>query len=142
MDDGLSYMTSLQDLSLALQRAYQHLEPGGVLVATADVVKENFAQNRTVITPASDNAKPERVDVVFVENSYDPDPADDHYETTILYLIRENGSLRIETDRFNLGLFSTDTWKRVLSETGFLVHPEMYRDGEDEYTSFACMKPK
>jgi SAM-dependent methyltransferase len=142
MDDGLSYMSNLPDLSLALQTAFNHLAPGGVLVATADVVKENFSQNRTVITPASDNAKPEKTDVVFVENIYDPDPTDDHYETTILYLIRNNGSLRIETDRFNLGLFSTDTWKRVLSETGFMVHQEKYRDGEDEYTSFACMKPK
>ena len=142
MDDGLSYMSNLPDLSLALQTAFHHLEPGGVLVATADIVKEDFSQNKTVITPASDNAKPEKTDVVFVENIYDPDPTDDHYETTILYLIRKNGSLRIETDRFNLGLFSTDTWKRVLSETGFMVHQEQYRDGEDEYTSFACMKPK
>jgi SAM-dependent methyltransferase len=142
MDDGLSYMTNLPDLSLALQTAFHHLEPGGVLIATADVVKENFSQNRTVVTPASDNATPEKTDVVFVENVYDPDPTDDHYETTILYLIRKNGSLRIETDRFNLGLFSTDTWKRVLSETGFTVHQETYRDGEDEYISFACVKPK
>jgi SAM-dependent methyltransferase len=142
MDDGISYMSNRQDLSSALQTAFHHLEPGGVMVVTADLVRETFCQNKTVITPASGNAKPENTDVIFVENVYDPDPTDEHYETTILYLIRENGSMRIETDRFTLGLFSTDTWKRILSETGFTVHQERYIDGENAYTSFTCTKLK
>ena len=65
---------------------------------------------------------------------------DEHYETTIVYLIREHGHLRIETDHWRLGLFSLETWRRVLCETGFTVHEEKYSSGEDEYTMFACVK--
>ena len=79
-------------------------------------------------------------DAVFVENVYDPDPADEQYETTILYLIRDHGRLRIETDHWTMGLFSLDTWRRVLRETGFEAHEGRYNAGEDEYTVFACVK--
>lgn len=71
---------------------------------------------------------------------YDPDPTDEQYEMTILYLIRDRGSLRIETDRWTLGIFSLDTWRRVLGETGFEVYEGQYRAGEDDYTVFACVK--
>lgn len=142
VDDGISYMSNCPDLSSTLQTAFHHLAPCGVMVVTPDVVTENFCQNQTTATHASGNAKPANIDVVFIENVYDPDPTDEHYEATMLYMIRENGSLRIETDRFTLGLFSIDTWKRILSETGFMVHQEKFIDGENEYTSFACTKLK
>jgi hypothetical protein len=82
------------------------------------------------------------VEVVFVENVYDPDPADEQYETTILYLIREHGRLRVETEHWTMGLFSLDIWRQVLGRTGFQVHEESYRMGEDDYTVFACVKAK
>jgi len=68
--------------------------------------------------------------------------ADEQYETTILYLIRDHGHLRIETDYWTMGLFSLDTWRRVLRETGFEVHEGRYNAGEDEYTVFACVKTR
>jgi hypothetical protein len=71
---------------------------------------------------------------------YDPDPSDEQYETTILYLIREHGRLRIETDHWTMGVFSLDMWRRVLRETGFEVHEGWYNAGDDEYTAFACVK--
>ena len=92
---------------------------------------------QTIATPATRTG---RIDVVFVENVYDPDPADEQYETTILYLIRDHGRLRIETDHWTMGLFSLDTWRRVLRETGFEAHEGRYNAGEDEYTVFACVK--
>lgn len=60
--------------------------------------------------------------MVFVENVYDPDPADDQYDTTILYLIREHGRLRIDSDRWTMGIFSLDTWRQVLGGTDVEVH--------------------
>jgi hypothetical protein len=80
------------------------------------------------------------LEVVFVENVYDPDPADEQYETTILYLIREHGRLRTETEHWTMGIFSLDTWRHVLRETGFEVHEGRYEAGETEYTAFACVK--
>jgi len=75
---------------------------------------------------------PDRLEVVFVENVYDPDPADERYETTSLYLIRDRGHLRIETDHWTMGLFSLDTCRRILRETRFEVHEGRYNAGEDE----------
>ncbi|KAF0156795.1 MAG: Methyltransferase type 11 [Syntrophaceae bacterium] len=138
MDDAISYMSCLPDFAAAFQTAYAHLKSGGVLVATPDVTTETFQQNRTSVTPATRDA----LDVVFVENVYDPDPMDDQYETTILYLIRDHGRLRIETDHWTMGVFSLDTWRRVLRETGFEVHEGRYNPGEDEYTVFACVKTR
>ena len=136
MDDAISHMNCRADFVAAFRTASAHLNPGGVLIATPDVTIETFRQNKTTTTPATRNG----LDVVFVENVYDPDPTDEQYETTILYLIRDYGRLRIETDRWTMGIFSLDTWKRVLLETGFEVHEGRYKPGEDEYTVFACVK--
>ena len=131
MDDAISYMTCLADFAAAFRTASAHLNPGGVLVATPDVTTETFRQNKTIATPATRTGTRDELDVVFVENVYDPDPADEQYETTILYLIRDHGRLRIETDHWTMGLFSLDTWRRVLRETGFEVHEGRYNAGED-----------
>ena len=141
MDDAISYMACRADLAAALRTASRHLRAGGVLIATPDVTTETFRQNRTVATPATRAGAPSGLDVVFVENVYDRDPADEQYETTVLYLIRDRGELRIETDRWTMGLFSLDTWRETLREAGFEVHEGRYDAGEDEYTVFACVKP-
>ena len=138
MDDAISHMNCLNDFSAAFCAAHAHLNPGGVLITTADVTTETFRQNRTSTTQAGRDG----VEVVFVENVYDPDPADEQYETTILYLIRDQGRLRIETDRWTLGVFSLDTWREVLRDTGFEVHEGRYNPGDDEYAVFACVKPQ
>lgn len=141
VDDAISYMTCLADFEAAFRAASAHLNPGGVLVATPDVTRETFRQNRTTATPATRKGGRDELDVVFVENVYDPDPADEHYETTVLYLIREHGRLRIETDHWTLGLFPLDTWRRVLRETGCEVHEGRYNADGEEYPVFACVKP-
>jgi len=138
MDDAISHMSCRTDFVAAFRTAHAHLQRGGVLVATPDVTTETFQQNRTITTPATR----EGLDVVFVENVYDPEAADEQYETTILYLIRDHGHLRIETDRWTMGLFSLDTWRQVLRETGFEVHEGRYNAGEDQYTAFACVKTR
>ena len=140
MDDAISYMASVEDLEAAFRAASAHLDPGGVLVATPDVTIETFQQNRTIVTPATRAGTRDGLDVVFVENVYDPDPADEQYETTVLYLIRDHGQLRIETDHWTMGLFTLDTWRRVLRDTGFAVHEGRYDAGEDAHTVFACVK--
>lgn len=140
MDDAISYMTCLADFVAAFRNASAHLTSGGVLVTTPDVTTETFQQNSTIATPATRVETPSELDVVFVENVYDPDPTDEQYDTTIVYLIRDRGQLRIETDHWTMGLFSLDTWRRVLRETGFEVHEGRYVVSEDEYTVFACVK--
>jgi SAM-dependent methyltransferase len=136
MDDAIAHMNCRTDVVAALRAAHVHLNPGGVLIVTPDQTIETFRQNETTITPATSNG----VDVVFIENVYDPDPADDQYETTIVYLIRDHGRLRVETEHWTMGIFALDTWRRVLRDTGFRVHEGRYGQGELEYTVFACVK--
>ena len=138
MDDAISHMSCRPDFVAAFRNAHAHLNLGGVLVATPDVTTETFQQNKTTTTPA----KRDELDVVFVENVYDPDPTDEQYEATILYLIRDHGRLRIETEHWTVGIFSLDTWRHVLHETGFEVHEGRYNPGGDGYTVFACVKAR
>jgi hypothetical protein len=142
MDDGVSYMANRSDLRSAFEVACRHLNPGGVLVAGPDDTTETFIQNRTVTTPARGRGKPDNVEVVFIENGYDPDPSDDRYEATMVYLIREDGKLRIETDHHVLGLFPLDVWQKTLAGLGLEVHREGYVEDGREYVTFACLRQK
>jgi SAM-dependent methyltransferase len=139
LDDGVSYMTSREDLRQALETAWRHLAPGGVLVVTPDATRETFVQNRTESAIGGGlDGDPE---VVFIENVYDPDPADDHYEATLVFLIRESGALRVETDRHTLGLFAMEVWRETLAEVGFETHEAPYTEQGTGYVTFACRRP-
>lgn len=142
MDDAVSYMATRTDLTSAFLMAWRHLNPGGVMLAGPDETKETFVQNRTVAIPTAGKGKPTNVDVVFVENDYDPDPTDDNYEGTMIYLIREDGKLRVETDRHILGLFALDAWREALAGVGFTIHQEKYVEQGREHVTFACVKTK
>ena len=140
VDDAVSYMANRQDLRAALLATHRHLNVGGVMVVGLDDTKETFVQNHTVATPATGKRKPANVEVMFVENSYDPDPRDDWYEGTMVYLIREDGRLRVETDRHILGLFTLEVWRETLVDVGFTIHQHKYVEGGKEHVTFACLR--
>ena len=142
MDDAISYMASPADLRSAFAAAWRHLRPGGIMVVTPDETRETFVQNQTAATPGSSTVEMPNVEVVFVENCYDPDPTDDSYEATMVYLIREKGRLRIETDRHVLGLFAIGTWRELLTDVGFRLHEVPYSEEGKDYTTFACGRPE
>ena len=131
---------TVADLRAAFSTAYRHLHEGGVMVVTPDLTAESFVNNKSSVTSAVDAGKPAHIDVVFVENAYDPDPEDERYETTMVYLIRENGVLRVEVDRSEMGLFPLGYWREALADTGFTVHQSSYHDGSDSYLTFACVR--
>lgn len=137
MDDAVSHMASRDELDAALRCARAHLAPGGVMVLTPDFTRETFVQNRTqVATGARDG-----VEVAFVENLHDPDPDDDQCQATLVYLIREQGRQRIETEQWTFGLFSLAQWHESLAAAGFEVHPASCEVAGESYAMFACVAP-
>jgi len=141
IDDGVAYMTTEADLRAAFERAYAHLNPGGVMFVGPDDTKETFVQNRTLVSYSTSSAKPAHIEVVFIENDFDPDPEDTAYDAVQIYIIRENGKLRIEHDFHRLCIFPLETWRRLLHEIGFEVHEEGYSEDGRNYLEFVCIKP-
>lgn len=146
IDDGIVDITSLDDFQAVFRNAFEHLCPGGVMIVSPDYVKETFRQNCTRVSEADSNLRPANVEVTFIENEYDPDPTDDTYDFTIVYLIRKDGRLRIETESGPAGLFTLDAWRNALREAGFEVHEEVNagaysEDSRSQAPTFVCVKP-
>lgn len=142
IDDAVSYMTTEDDLRSLFGSAYRHLSPGGVMLAGPDDTTETFQQNETNIWRSEDHLAPQGIDVTYVVNSYDPDPGDTCYESAMVFLIRQDGELRIEKDLHILGLFPLDLWRTILSDLGFEIHEEEYIEDSKCYTEFVCAKMK
>jgi len=143
IDDAVAYMTSREDLLRLFRVAYRHLEPGGVMIVSPDGIKETFEQNQTHVTrgnaAAGAKGEPENVDVIFIENNYDPDPDDDTFEGLMIYLIREKGELRVVEDLHTLGIFAADVWPILLREAGYEIHEDFWRP--ESITTYICSRP-
>lgn len=142
VDDATEGMAQ-PELAAVFQTAYRHLRDGGVMVVTPGnaVPREEFKQNATQISHATSSLKPDNVEVVFIENNYDPDPTDDTYEFTIVYLIREDGKLRVEVDRETETFVSLDVWRATICEAGFEIHDGSFTEDDKPSLLLACVKP-
>jgi SAM-dependent methyltransferase len=136
--DSIPYMLTREDLRKVFVTAAAHLKPGGVLLVVPDLIKETFVQNATSQIIHSQG----NVDLAYIENHYDPDPADTTVEITMLFLIRRDGKLTIETDRHVCGLFPESVWRETLTETGFDIFIETFTDIEsgNDYKAFIGVK--
>ncbi len=140
ISDGVAYMRSARDLARAFATAYRHLRPGGSFVTYAEHVRDRFVQNQTEAI----RGRRGDIEIVFVENRYDPDRRDTTFEATFLYLIRRHGRLTVETDRHVLGLFPDAMWRRTLARAGFQVRhagPDPATQ-EDPMSWFVGRKPR
>lgn len=137
INDSITYMLTKEDLLKTFQSAYKHLKAGGVMITHPDECKEKFKQNRTTIW----TSKKDNLDITFIENNYDPNPKDDTYETTMIFLIRENGKLKIEQDFHLMGLFTLNFWRKSLKKVGFEVNEEKGDKDFKELPVFVCVKP-
>jgi SAM-dependent methyltransferase len=140
IDDAIGYMVSQEEIESVIRCARDHLNPGGVMVVTPEF-KEAFVQNETATYKGEKTVNGEHVEVTFIENNYDPDPEDDTYESALVFVIRENGKLRIETDVHTLGLFTSDTWRTLLRGAGLSFSEYLYEGGTRTYTTFGCVRP-
>jgi SAM-dependent methyltransferase len=140
--DSINYMTSEEELEQVFQTAHHHLNPGGVFLTVVEESRDRFKQNRTISSTHTlgDNQ------ITFIENYYDPNPDDHHFEAIFIYIVRKKGNIEILTDSHIWGLFKMDTWRQLLNKTGFSVRELKFEHStflEDKFMPmFACIKPK
>lgn len=123
LHDAVAYMTTDEDLRAAYRTAAAHLEPGGVLVSLPEELRERFQQHATEIEQRTLGG----LSVTIVMVDYDPDPADTTFETTFVYLIRESGRLRVETDTHLVGIYPLSSFVSAAADAG--LTPEVVPRG-------------
>lgn len=112
--DAVNYMTTESDLRAAMVTAAEHLNPGGVALFAPDCIRETFDGPRVVewTREAEDRS------VTFIEYMAKPQPGGSTVESVFIFLIDQDGQIRVETDRHIGGLFPMETWLGLLSEVG------------------------
>ena len=113
--DAVMYMTTEEALREALQTAYIHCKPGGVVLISPDHTKENFECSTD---HGGEDAGGRGLR--YLSWTQDPNPDDATYTVDYAYLLREaDGIIHAIHDRHTEGLFGEQTWLALLQETGF-----------------------
>jgi SAM-dependent methyltransferase len=111
--DAIDYMTTESDLAAVMRTIVAHCEMGAGVVIASDHVAETFATS-TSHGGHDGNDRSLR----YLEWTWDPDPTDTTCTTDYVYVLRENGRVRVEHDQHLTGLFSRSTWLEVMAEAG------------------------
>jgi ubiquinone/menaquinone biosynthesis C-methylase UbiE len=116
--DAIMYMTTEDDVRLALETASLHCKPGGVLLVMPDMIKETFVSLTT--HGGHDSQSDDGRAIRYIEWTFDPDPSDTTYTVDFAYLLREgNQPVRVVHDMHLFGLFTRDKWLQMLRDSGF-----------------------
>jgi SAM-dependent methyltransferase len=132
--DAIDYMTTVQDLSQAIETAFIHCKAGGTALFVPDHVRETFQ-------PSTDHggSDGDGRGLRYLEWTYDPDETDTMYTTEYVFLLREgNGPAHIEHEQHICGLFPRAGWLNLLQDAGF--QPEIIRD-EYQRDVFVAHRP-
>ncbi len=138
--DAVDYMTSEKDLKLAVQTAYEHCKPGGVVLFAPDHTRETFK-------PGTEHGghDGEGRSLRYLSWTWDPDPADTTYQFLMVYVLRPGtGQIQIVDDIHLCGLFGQAQWLRIMTETGFTPSLRPFEHSEIEPGSgvvFLGVKP-
>ena len=126
--DAVDYMTSEQDLGLAIGTAYLHCRPGGVALFVPDHITETFeAGSDCGGTDGADGRG-----VRYLDWTWDPDPADNLVRTEYAFLLRgADGGVRVVHETHTTGLFARELWLRLLTEAGFSAQSVVEQTTED-----------
>lgn len=116
--DAIDYMTTEHDLAAAFATAAAHLEAGGIAVFMPDDLRETFDP----VTNHDGSDGPDGRGVRFLEWTHDPDPDDTEVVTEYVFCFRQpDGAIQVVHESHHTGLFTEDTWLRLLGAAGFAV---------------------
>jgi SAM-dependent methyltransferase len=111
--DAIDYMTTEDDLRLAMETAFVHCRPGGVAVFVPDHVTERFE-------PETDHGGADGADGRALRYLFWTELGATGVTTEYVFLLRHaDGDVDVVHERHHTGLFSQGTWLRLLGEVGF-----------------------
>ena len=138
--DAISFMLTAEDLAAAITTAFVHTRPGGVALFATDGTLETFEAD----TDHGGHDLPDGRSLRYLEWSRAPTPGATEYETDYALLLREgDGSVRVELDRQQFGVFPHATWVTILEGAGFelLPPPDLDPEVHEEQVVFVCRRP-
>ena len=127
--DAVDYMITESDLQAAIETAYVHCRPGGRVVIVPDDVAETFEER----TEHGGSDGEDRRAVRYLSWTYDPDPSDSETLTQYTFNLRAaDGSVETVSETHHCGLFSRETWLRLVTAAGFTAsaHSEIAAEGD------------
>jgi trans-aconitate methyltransferase len=138
--DAVTYMITEEDLRRAMETAFVHCRAGGVALFAPDHVRETYRSE----TSHGGSDGPDRA-LRYLEWDWDPDPSDSRHVVDYVYAMRlPDGSVHVEHDRHEAGLFARQTWLDLLQAAGFEPHRIPVEHSELEpgsYEVFVGLKP-
>lgn len=136
--DAVDYMASVEDLSGAMETAFVHCRPGGVVLLVPDFVTETFQPG--VGTGGHDG---DGRGLRYMEWTHDPEPSGTTYRTDYVLLLQDGADVTATHDAHVCGLFPAATWLDRLAAAGFTA-TSLTRDVGAEWptTLFVGVRPK
>ncbi len=127
--DAVTYLVTEQELRDAAATAFIHTRPGGAALFAPDDTKESY-EDSTIEMGGNDG---EGRSLRYLTWTTDPDPTDTATDVDFAIMVREGNDepVRVIHDHHVCGLFTRETWLRVLGEAGFAVDnlQHVYSDG-------------
>jgi len=113
--DAIDYMTTEDDLRAAMQTAFAHCREGGVAVFVPDHTTERFTEDAD---HGGHDGPDGRAARYFFWTTLDRGRG--LVRTDYVFLLRDaDGEVEVVHDRHDTGLFTTETWLRLVAEVGF-----------------------
>ena len=110
--DAIDYMTTLEDLTSALETAARHCKPGGTVLVVPDYVRETFHES------TSHGGHDEPKSLRYLEWTWQPEDSEATYIADFSYLLRDGLETQAIYERHVCGLFSEDEWLSAFSQVG------------------------
>jgi SAM-dependent methyltransferase len=135
--DAVMYLLDEADLFAAVETAFVHTRPGGAALFAPDHVSDTFSEVTNYLEEDAGTRS-----MRGIEWSWDPDPTDTTFITEYAFVFRDGERVTSAHDRHVEGLFSKDTWTRLLTRAGFEVELAERRLDEDVFDEvFLCRRP-
>ncbi len=128
--DAIMYATTPADARAALATAARHCRPGGAVMVIPDSVAETLEPD----THTGGHDAADGRGLRYLEWSWDPDPADDTFETVYAFVLRlADGTIEATHEVHQNGIFPRASWLAWLAQAGIDATSRVDQWGRDVF---------